>query len=390
MRLFRPRDRVRWFLVLGGLAAVLAVSAVPILSGRTRPPDLSQAAAKRAVDEARRAGASTWAPPLLLQAEAALRAGLAERRRQEVRFLLFRDFAAARSGLRLARDKARRAALAATETRAAARSAADESIEKAKAALGQAEALVDSIRLDRPDRRHLQRSRADLVIAKTLYDAEEYGQVQLLADRALQDARSASRGAISLASRYVDGEQLHRWRRWIDETIRTSRRSGEAAVIVYKEKNTLTLYSAGRPLRSYSADMGQNSIKAKLRAGDNATPEGRYRIVEKKGAGESKYYKALLLNYPNQDDRKRLEKARKAGVVHRGAAPGGLIEIHGHGGRGEDWTNGCVALSNRELDDLYARVSVGTPVTIVGGDGRDGTFSNIVRNMGSKPELESQ
>jgi L,D-peptidoglycan transpeptidase YkuD (ErfK/YbiS/YcfS/YnhG family) len=372
------------------LAVLATACAVPILSGRTRPPELSQAAARRAVDEARRAGASTWATPLLLQAEAALRSGLEEQRRQEVRFILFRDFDTAHHGLRLAREKGRRATMAAVEAKTAARTAADESIEQAKAAVRQAEALVGSIRIDRQDRRYLQEARADLVVAQSLYAAEDYGQAQSLAEQAVRDARSATRGAISLASRYVDREQIGRWRRWIDETIRRSRSTGATAIIVYKEKNLVTLYDGGKPVRSYAADMGQNAIRAKLRAGDNATPEGRYRIIAKKGAGESKYYKALLLDYPNQDDRQRLESARRAGLVARGAAPGGLIEIHGHGGRGLDWTNGCVALSDREMDDIFSRVSVGTPVTIVGGDGRDGIFSNIVRNMATDPELASR
>jgi hypothetical protein len=55
-----------------------------------------------------------------------------------------------------------------------------------------------------------------------------------------------------------------------------------------------------------------------------------------------------------------------------------LIEIHGEGGRGKDWTQGCVALTNSDIDDLFGRVAIGTPVTIVGGDGNGGTFTRLV------------
>jgi len=87
---------------------------------------------------------------------------------------------------------------------------------------------------------------------------------------------------------------------------------------------------------------------------------------------------ALLLDYPNAEDRRRFDEARRAGRVARNASLGGLIEIHGEGGRGRDWTKGCVALSNVEIQDLYSRVAVGTPVTIVGGDGNGGTFTKLV------------
>ena len=68
----------------------------------------------------------------------------------------------------------------------------------------------------------------------------------------------------------------------------------------------------------------------------------------------------------------------RAGYLPRGMPLGGLIEIHGEGGRGKDWTNGCVALVNEEMDDLFSKVDVGTPVTIVGADGNGGTFTKLV------------
>ena len=133
--------------------------------------------------------------------------------------------------------------------------------------------------------------------------------------------------------------------------------------------HTCDLYVAGRLVDSYHADLGSQWMGSKLHRGDNTTPEGRYAIARKKGPSETKYYKALLLNYPNDDDRRRFALAKKNGELSRGAAIGGLVEIHGHGGRGTDWTQGCVALDNHDMDALYAKVGVGTPVTIVGMHG---------------------
>jgi lipoprotein-anchoring transpeptidase ErfK/SrfK len=90
--------------------------------------------------------------------------------------------------------------------------------------------------------------------------------------------------------------------------------------------------------------------------------------VARKDRAATLYYKALLLDYPNADDRRAFARARRAGEVSAGTGIGGLIEIHGEGGLGRDWTKGCVALTNADIDDLFQRVDVGTPVTIVGSD----------------------
>jgi len=157
-----------------------------------------------------------------------------------------------------------------------------------------------------------------------------------------------------------------------------SRRSGQPAVVVHKADHRLTLYGGGRPVKTYRADMGFNLVGDKTVSGDGATPEGRYRITAKKGRGSSVYHMALLLDYPNAEDRAELARLKKRGQVPRNAGLGGLIEIHGEGGRGKDWTKGCVALTNRDIEDLFRRVSVGTPVTIVGTDGSGGSLGTLL------------
>jgi murein L,D-transpeptidase YafK len=124
------------------------------------------------------------------------------------------------------------------------------------------------------------------------------------------------------------------------------------------------LLSAGRIIKSYSCDLGFNSGHDKNKKGDGATPEGMYRIT--KVMNVSKYYKALKLNYPNQADREKFRMNKRAGLIAANASIGGLIEIHGSGGTARDWTDGCVAISNGDMDDLIKKVGVGTPVTIVG------------------------
>ena len=153
------------------------------------------------------------------------------------------------------------------------------------------------------------------------------------------------------------------------DTIALSRRTGDYVILVDKLKHKCHLYQSGRLVRSYAIDLG-GPIRDKQRSGDRATPEGMYRVVQKRARGQTTYYKALLINYPNDEDRAEFAMAKRRGWVSRRASIGGLIEIHGEGGRNEDWTLGCMALANRDMDELFRLVDVGTPVTIVGTIGR--------------------
>ncbi len=360
-------------LLLGGAAAI------PVLSGRTESPRFSLEAAQKAVLAARTAGASRWARQALLESEAALKAAMLEHRRHETRFVLLRNFAAARTGLHIAEEKARLAAALATKNHDDARKDALEAIGDASVAVEVAESYASAMHLA-GKRALLQRSKSALAEARNLLEANEPVKARERARVSSRQAEDVRAVAVSLAARYTDPEGVRMWRRWVDQTIADSRRSGGSAIVVYKENHRLTLYDAGRPVRSYPAEMGYNMMSAKLRAGDGVTPEGRYRITSKKGVGRSTYHMALLLDYPNGEDRARFEHARRRGAIPRGASPGGLIEIHGDGGVGKDWTKGCVALTNPNMDDLFARVAVGTPVTIVGTDGRGGVFTKMVRD----------
>jgi len=103
-----------------------------------------------------------------------------------------------------------------------------------------------------------------------------------------------------------------------------------------------------------------------MQQGDKSTPEGHYKILEKKQNGQTSYHRAFLLDYPNDADKKRFTLNKKNGIIHQNASIGNLIEIHGSGGKGTDWTDGCVALRDSHMEELFALCPVGTRVTIVG------------------------
>ena len=157
-----------------------------------------------------------------------------------------------------------------------------------------------------------------------------------------------------------------KWQGWFATTIRLSAQNNGYAIIVDKIKHKGYLYYNGKLSKEYDVEFGRNWIGNKFYAGDKATPEGMYRVIKKKGNGNSKYYKAMLINYPNDEDYALFNSKKRQGVISKNSHIGGLIEIHGEGGKGADWTSGCIALSNSEIDELFSKTPVGTPVTIVG------------------------
>jgi murein L,D-transpeptidase YafK len=133
-------------------------------------------------------------------------------------------------------------------------------------------------------------------------------------------------------------------------------------IVVKKSDHTLTLYNNQIKLQSYKVSLGSSS-GPKQQAGDRKTPEGLY-VVDAKNPS-SKFHHAFHLSYPNAQD---VARAKKLGVD-----PGGDIEIHGQMNslawlgpmaRHVDWTAGCIALTNDEIDAIWPIVPIGTPVEI--------------------------
>jgi murein L,D-transpeptidase YafK len=100
----------------------------------------------------------------------------------------------------------------------------------------------------------------------------------------------------AVTSRFTDDGQIRVWRGWVAETIEWSRSTGKTALVVDKDAHRLVVYQAGRVVREYDAEIGWNNVGDKLHQGDGATPEGRYKITQKKTRASTRYYKALLLD----------------------------------------------------------------------------------------------
>lgn len=135
-------------------------------------------------------------------------------------------------------------------------------------------------------------------------------------------------------------------------------------VLIEKKDRRLTLLNSGKTLKVYKVALGRNPEGKKLENGDKRTPEGTYTIDRRKE--RSSYHRALHISYPNPDD--------IAQANARGVSPGGDIMIHGlPNGIGflgklhlkRDWTLGCIAVTNQEIEEIWRAVPDGAVVEIV-------------------------
>ena len=137
-------------------------------------------------------------------------------------------------------------------------------------------------------------------------------------------------------------------------------------ILVEKANRKMYLLKGDVVVKSYRISLGKNPVGAKVKSGDNKTPEGNYTI--EKHNPKSIFHLSLRISYPNEEQ----IKAAKEGNYE----PGGDIMIHGYPNKvpaflfkywhkWKDWTAGCIAVTNDEIEEIYATVKDGTPITIL-------------------------
>jgi murein L,D-transpeptidase YafK len=149
------------------------------------------------------------------------------------------------------------------------------------------------------------------------------------------------------------------YNRWPEQKLDTSKKIDK--IVVLKSERKMEVYSGNELLKTYKISLGSNPKGDKEYEGDGKTPEGKYSISSKND--KSKFHLSLGISYPGKDDKAKANMA--------GRSPGGDIMIHGlryayigklH--RLGDWTQGCIAVTNKEIEELYEAVAVGTPIEI--------------------------
>lgn len=228
----------------------------------------------------------------------------------------------------------------------------------------------------------------DLLVkqARSYFEQKDFQRAMQAAEKADHALKAQASLLSQELGRYADESRIVYWQTLAKQTIDWSRIHQSTAIVVSKADRELTLYKSGRKVLSYPVRLGFNGMLEKQFQGDGATPEGRYRVTDKRGQGQTQFYRALALDYPNAEDHRRFQFAKRAGRISPTKGIGGQIEIHGADNELLARTLGCIMLDNTNMAVLYGGVSVGTPVTIVGALTRENAVALALSELTQRRE----
>ena len=355
--------KIKWFFFFLLSVVFVAISISVIIVSQRELPTNDLKLAREALSEAKEAEANVYADKVYKESLQLYDSAMVNWARENARFILFRDYSRVIGFAR----KARKLAEDATEDSIKKADNLSKNVEAAFVSLNKKIELYSVLFKNLP-------------LPKSVFDAHNKSKMFLSESKIAQESGKLKDAEIYFkkADIYINhantaaGKMLRdyfndypRWRSQANDAIAASR-GGNKVILVDKVAHILYVYQSGKAIRSYAAEFGPNWMAHKERNGDRATPEGNYHITKEKANGNTIYHKALLLDYPNAEDRRNFAIKKQKGILSRGTGIGNLIEIHGKGGKGFDWTIGCVGLRDRDIDDLCRLVGTGTRVTIVG------------------------
>lgn len=358
----RKRKSYRWLwwvvLFVGALVAGVCVLSVD------QPPVRQLEQARMLLADARKADAGIYSRKWFGEAEILYDSAMRVWKRENERWIFVRDFTPVSALAKRSEQSARRAMEHAREAKGNLKQDLENEIARLRREMDEFERFFVSLPLEKAVKSRHAQGKLSLNEAEIAFEKGNYSLGREKSYQAARAIREAYRDARLLLDDYF--RQLPEWQKQLVAAVEFSRRERCYVIVVEKIPARCYLYHKGEKKYSFPVEFGRNWIGDKRQEGDDATPEGEYKVVKKLSGRQTKYDKALLLDYPNVADRARFGQLKKSGRVAADARPGGLIEIHGGGGRGVNWTNGCVALENRDMDEVYKRARKDTPVWIIG------------------------
>ena len=316
---------------------------------------LSQAGSKRA---------DTYSKKLYTEAKVFYDSAMLNWRKENKRFIFARDYDKVLKFAELSAKKSSQAADNSVNNSANLKSTITLTIDTLDNVIADLTRFFNNYPLSSETRTRISRGKMLLEEARIAYNKGEYLQSNVKLTDSEYLITSCYENATANLKNYFNDYPL--WKKWVNATIKESEKNGDYSIIIDKFSRKCFLYLNGNKKYEFEAELGANWVGDKRVKGDMATPEGMYKVTKKFEGSKTKYFKALLLDYPNDEDKKRFKSEIENGYLPPSAKIGGLIEIHGNGGKGIDWTEGCIALTDREIELVYRNVKVGTPVTIVG------------------------
>jgi L,D-peptidoglycan transpeptidase YkuD (ErfK/YbiS/YcfS/YnhG family) len=345
-------------LVLITLAIIMLVRFIP------QPPEEKVTYARIALSEATSSKADTYSKRLYNEAKALYDSAIINWQEENKRFIYFRNFEKVAGFAELSARKAEQASKISKNNVLDLHVYLKQKADNLNAIAEEIDKRYASYPLSPEVWKRISKGRMLLKESEVAYKKGQYAQAKIkITESELLLTESYDKANAHLKDYF---SSFPEWKKWSDRTIRESRQNQNYAIIIDKYSRKCLVYLGGIKKYEYHVELGKNWVGDKREKGDKATPEGMYKVVRKFGSNKTKYHKALLLNYPNETDKEEFKNEIARGTLPRNAKIGSLIEIHGDGGRGIDWTEGCISLTNSDMDVLFKLVSEGTPVTIIG------------------------
>jgi hypothetical protein len=351
-------------LIFSAIAVSIPLVILLLIRLTPRPPTVAMEHARECLFRAETDKADTYSKKLFTQARILYDSAMVNWKRENKRFIYFRHYDKVIMFADLSAKKAGQASENSVSSTTNLKLLLKQKIQTLNDLVNQIDALFTTYPLAFEIRNRISKGKLLLNEAEIVYNQGQY----LQANRKITDSEYLLTESYEFASTNLKNyfKSFSTWKNWVDKTLNESRRTRDYSIIIDKFSRKCFVYLNGTRKYEFEAELGRNWVGDKRVRGDLATPEGMYKITKKFGGGKTKYYKALLLDYPNDEDKEKFKAEIKKGSLPASAKIGGLIEIHGNGGKGIDWTEGCIALTDTEMDVVFKLVKVGTPVTIIG------------------------
>jgi hypothetical protein len=320
--------------------------------------------AREILSKAEKNRADTYSKKLFTEAKSLYDSAMANWQKENKRFIYFRHYDKVVKFSELSAKKASQATDNSVSSSSNLKIKLKEKIESLNNLVIQIDELFTTYPLSSEVRNRISKGKLLLDEAEIVYNKGQY----LQASRKITDSEYLLTESYENASANLKNyfKSFSVWKKWVDKTLNESKKSRDYSIIIDKFSRKCFVYLSGSKKYEFEAELGRNWVGDKRERGDLATPEGMYKITQKFDGSKTKYYKALLLDYPNEEDKEKFRSEIQHGSLPASAKIGGLIEIHGNGGKGIDWTEGCIALTDTEMDVIFKIAKVGTPVTIIG------------------------
>jgi L,D-peptidoglycan transpeptidase YkuD (ErfK/YbiS/YcfS/YnhG family) len=358
------RKIFKWPIIIIASAGFISLIILLLVRITPLPPEDEMLFARQSLSEAGRDKADTYSKKLYIEAKVAYDSAMACWRNENKRFIFFRNYGKVEMYAKLSAKKANQATESSQTNSTSLRIRLKDKIDSLNKTAGDIDKLFGRYPMSSEIRNRISNGKFLLKEGEVAYNRDQY----LPANRKITEAEYLLTGVYINATTELRDyfKSYSTWKQWIQSAINESRSNKSYSIIVDKFSKKFYLYYNGEKKYEFDAELGRNWVGNKRRMGDKATPEGLYKIVNKFQGRQTQYYKSLSLDYPNAVDKERFKAEISKGTLPGNSKIGGGIEIHGEGGKGVDWTEGCIALTNSEIDLVFNIAKVGTPVTIVG------------------------